>query len=182
LLGGIVAGVLACLLFAVAVPTVLSVQATATGKAWFTGGVPSDWVPTQVGDVPSTIRLVAGWRTPGPTYGKDAPFVMVSQLGTRGPTLGTAQWLTNVARVLSSQGWQPRHVTLSDGAPALTASEPGGGGVAPGAPGVTMSLYVLYAKHANVLCFVAFQTDAADYQSEEPAVATVFNNFVGSTR
>jgi hypothetical protein len=169
------------MLFAVAVPTFLSVRAAANGETWFANGVPSSWTRAQLGDTPSGTVVEAAWRVPGPGYGSDFPIASVLKLKTAfGSQVTTAEWLEAAQQAASDRGWSASQVSLSDGAPALAVSVPTDAGPVGGAPGVQTGLYGLYAKSGSDYYFVGFQTDATNFASEAAAVAGVLRTFKGS--
>jgi hypothetical protein len=168
------------LLLAIAIPTFLSVE---RGRQWFTGGVPRAWAPATVNNMPRGATLEAAWRTPGPDIQGVFPCLAVIKFDNFSPSqFSISQWLEAIARRISARGEQSQDITLVNGAPALSVSQPGGGGFADGqlAGPVTTSSYAIYAEHAGFFYVVEFVAPSGNFASEEPTVAEVMNNFIGS--
>jgi hypothetical protein len=51
------------------------------GAVYFSGGVPAAWAPAHISGLPAAGAEEAGWRTPGPAYNANIPFVVVVKLG-----------------------------------------------------------------------------------------------------
>jgi hypothetical protein len=172
--------IIVALLVAIAIPKFLSVQ---RGTAWFTGGVPANWSPATVNNMPQDAALEAAWRTPGPDEGGVFPCLAVIRFrGVDASHETVSEWLDSVGLTMRAQGHQPHGLTLVNGAPALAATQHAGGGFANGqlAGQVATSSYAIYAQHGDGFYLIEFVSAAADFASEQPAVARVMANFVGA--
>jgi hypothetical protein len=106
--------------------------------------------------------------------------VLVSKLDAFDGSGETAsEFLGALAQDLASEGHVARHVTLFDGAPAIVVSEPASGIVST-TTGVELGFYYVFAMHDGGYYEVHFQTNAADFKAEEPAVAKIMQHFIGS--
>jgi hypothetical protein len=170
-------------LVAVAIPTFLSIKRgpVSDGTTWFERGVPSDWSPSDIGNLSGGSVLEAAWQTPGPVVSGFYPCVYVSQLQfARGATLNAGDWLASVAAAAHSEGWQVDRIGLADGAPALAAYMPSVTDNSRTSHNVAISMYRIFAQHGTGFYSVTFMTPVDNYATEQTAVSSVMSTFIGS--
>jgi hypothetical protein len=174
---------LVALLVGVALPTVRSLRARqdAAAATWFQGGVPANWAPTTVNDIPSTQTLEAAWQTPGPVVEGFYPCVYIVQLLTTGGTSPTTEaWLASLAATATTNGWRPNYIYLADGALALAVYVPWTTGQDRSDKDVPLSTYVVYARRGTGFYRVSFMTAVSGYTAELPAVSPVMDRFAST--
>lgn len=167
--------------FAVAIPTFLAVQASTTGKSWFSGGVPG-WPTISVRGLPTDGSLKHAWATPGPSYGPgDGPFLALIQINTPADwtsSRSTQEWLSATEQRLTAQGvGQATMVQLSDGSPALQWTRPDH---PVGEPSVDITDFVLFAQDGAGLFMVYFSAPSQDFSSDLVKVQPVMFSFKGT--
>jgi len=174
---------LVALLVGLALPTFRSLEARRdnAAAAWFQGGVPNNWAPTTVNDIPSTQALEAAWQTPGPVVDGFYPCVYIVQLLTTGGTSPTTvAWLESLAVTAMADGWRPSYIYLADGAPALAVYVPSTTGQDRSDKNVPLSNYLVYARQGSGFYRVSFMTEVSGYTAELPAVSPVMDRFAGT--
>ncbi len=173
----VVVGVLfmAAILAAVAIPTFLTVKAASAGTAWFNGGVPG-WPTVTVPGMNSTSSgaVVETWEVQGADFSGPGPYMAVVRLSRQLPVgEKAAQYLSNVAQQLESDGDDADLTVLSNGSPAVQWTKVDGFGVG-------SSDYYLYAKDGSNLYFVYLVASTQDFQKALDIAKPVMFNFKGT--
>lgn len=177
--GALVAGFV---VLAILIPTFISVQ---RGTQWFAGGVPDNWSPAAITNLPPGAALQAAWRSPGPDVDGIFPCVAVFKYDNVSPRqLSLSQWLGSIVSAARAHQAAAQRIVLSDGAPAVSVVETTGAGFDNGqlAGQVPTSLYAIYAAHAGHFYTIEFIADSSYFSSEQPDVATVMANFKASNQ
>ncbi len=163
------------ILAAVAIPTFLTVKAASAGTGWFKGGVPG-WPTVTVPGMGSTSSgaVVETWEVQGADFSGPGPYMAVVRLSRQLPVGETAaQYLSNVAEQLESDGDDADLTALTNGSPAVQWTKVDGFGAG-------SSDYYLYAKDGSSLYFVYLVASTQDFQKALEIAKPVMFNFKGT--
>ncbi|HXR21095.1 MAG TPA: hypothetical protein VN786_00930 [Acidimicrobiales bacterium] len=165
---------MAAILAAVAIPTFLTVKAASAGNGWFNGGVPG-WPTVTVPGMNSTSgAVVETWEVQGADFSGPGPYMAVVRLSRQLPVGETAaQYLSNVAQQLESDGDDAGLIALTNGSPAVQWTKVDGFGAG-------SSDYYLYAKDGSSLYFVYLVASTQDFQKALDIAKPVMFNFKGT--
>jgi len=180
ILGSVLGGIFILgVMLAIAIPTFLSVQ---RGTTWFNNGVPDNWVPATVSNLPAGADVVAAWRVPGPDVDGVFPCVAVVEFGGfNTTTVPLGQWLESVSAQAQARGLHPQDITLTDGAQAIEIqAQASGFDNAQLAGQAVTSSYSIYAQHGDNYYLVEFVADASNFPHEVRGTAPVLANFIGT--
>jgi len=165
---------MAAILAAIAIPTFLSVEATASGTAWFNRGVPGWPTVNLTGLNTSNGTFVESWEVQGANFSGPGPYMAVVRLSRQLPAGETAtQYFSNVAQQLASNGDDADLTALTNGSPAAEWTKADGFGVG-------SSDYYLYAKDGSSLYMVYLEASTQDFPHALHIAKPVMFNFKGT--
>ena len=144
---------------------------------WFAGGLPKTWTTATEVKYCQYQDVKAAWAVGGdPVFGTVRPAVSLSEYNQVAPATlsGTSLLTWAVSACGFSRLTNP--AKLANGAPAVTANFSAPDSRAPGVP---VHEFVLAAFYDNHIYMAVFETDAAQYQAELPAVKAALGSFDG---